>query len=123
MTEQEQTNAIAEACGWTWETRKHPAPCWHHGDFFTGAPLFYEPRKKEDYYHHLPDYLSDLNAMHGAEKVLSESERKAYANEIMYRCTTTGEWDYDPMDKFRMLHLTAEQRAEAFLRTLNLWKD
>ena len=68
----------------------------------------------------LPDYLNDLNAMHEAENVL------------LNKC------DNDPQDNLwidylaNLLiaapyclreHATAAQRAEAYLRTLNLWKD
>jgi len=65
----------------------------------------------------IPDYLNDLNAMHEAEKRLrtprgDESNRMAedrmveYAERLNY-----------------CIDATAPQRAEAFLRTLNLWID
>lgn len=66
-----------------------------------------------------PNYPSDLNAMHEAEKTLSEEEwieyienlksiLKAHANS--YRSVKA------------KIHATAAQKAEAFLKALNLWK-
>jgi len=57
-----------------------------------------------------PDYLNDLNAMHGAEKMLECGE--AYETELIRSCKDAPIW-----------HATATQRAEAFLRTLNLWTE
>ncbi len=64
--------------------------------------------------HDLPDYLNDLNAMHEAEKVLTDAQRKQYA-ELLLPMMGEPEWSYN--DVFA----TAAKRAEAFLRTLNLW--
>lgn len=122
MTPKAQRIAIAEACGWTWESRKHPAPCWHKGDFFTGAALFAESRCREDYCDDLPDYLNDLNAMHEAEKMLTEEQRELFRSILVDVVRGT-------VDRLRitwqaaLCHATAAQRAEAFLRTLGLWKD
>ena len=71
----------------------------------------------------VPAYLSDLNAMHEAEKMLtSEMDCERYS-EIL---TTIVNGFYS--DPFRgvagyLFHASATQRAEAFLRTLNLWTD
>ena len=67
-------------------------------------------------HHHLrnlPDYLNDLNAMHEAEKIIWE-----HINPII---PFTFEWHLDDMGVERIAHATAAQRAEAFLKTLNLW--
>lgn len=69
----------------------------------------------------LPDYLNDLNAMHEAEKVLTEVEKAIYEAMLYQVCRV------DPMtifagDTFKFLSATAPQRAEAFLRTLGLWE-
>jgi hypothetical protein len=111
MNEYEQKIAIAEACGWTeisdWEggmNGKHPTEPW--GDF-------------------IPDYLNDLNAMHEAEKMLwgmDWSNRYTFndnlANTLKGRTVNRNEWDAETL-----LDATAAQRAEAFLRTLDLWPD
>jgi len=59
----------------------------------------------------VPGYLTDLNAMHEAEKVLIE--RDEWAN---YERTLTKRHLYP-------IRATAAQRAEAFLRTLGKWTD
>lgn len=72
------------------------------------------------------DPLSDLNAMHETEKVLSKerpanggmfSEQTQRYHSHLVTLTTASKWDsYIPA-----VHATAAQRAEAFLKTLNLW--
>lgn len=65
----------------------------------------------------VPDYLNDLNAMHEAEKVLKVEQHFTFQVELARVINTI---TY-PLN-FALLHATAAQRAEAFLRTLNLWK-
>ena len=58
------------------------------------------------------DYCADLNAMHEAEKHLFATRKEdqyGYALAIS-DCAT-------------MWHVTARQRAEAFLRTLGKWEE
>jgi hypothetical protein len=98
MTPEQQRIAIAEACGW----KVHPK------DRFIvippNAPHSVQPL------HTLPDYLNDLNAMHEAECMLECAE--LYEEWLISICKNTPIWN-----------ATAAQRAEAFLRTLNLWND
>lgn len=61
------------------------------------------------------DPLNDLNAMHEAEKVLSSF--------TVYSGCLEGIIQRDGADWCLIFHATAEQRAEAFLRTLKLWVD
>lgn len=99
MTNDQINAAIAEVCGWT---EIGNCDC---GFRMSGMPPYWAAHKK-----HLPDYCTDLNAMHEAEKVL----------------TTFDEWD------IYCVHLgdthpscakaTARQRAEAFLRTVGKWE-
>jgi len=63
----------------------------------------------------LPDYLNDLNAMHEAEKALRRDQWPDYYNNL---CVI-----YDPVEDISVTHATAAQRAEAFCRTLGLWKE
>jgi hypothetical protein len=91
MTDEQINRAIAEACGWKEGVER----------YVQNLPLMKAP----------PDYCSDLNAMHEAEKVL----------------TTFDEWD------IYCVHLgdtqpscakaTARQRAEAFLRVMGKWEE
>ena len=104
MTEEQQRIAIAEACGWEF------IPEYYHGEdqppeLTTVTP---DGRHLCGYY---PDYLNDLNAMHGAEKVLERNQEQSYFELL-----------HDIAGNLNFYRATAAQRAEAFLRTLQLWK-
>jgi len=112
MNPEQQRIAIAEACGWkhgeTTETAygaSYPLKGWRgpnserfgHGQF-------------------PPDYLNDLNAMHEAQKVFTAEQHKRYLRHLAGITLAS-----DCLDE--AVDATAAQRAEAFLRTLGLWKD
>lgn len=63
MSDQEINVAIAEACGWKWEIRRsyRETPGWY-------SPADHGPEE-------LPNYCTDLNAMHEAEVLISKSSR------------------------------------------------
>ena len=63
------------------------------------------------------DPLSDLNAMHEAEKVLTPEQQTDYCSQLYFVTFKPGAKDRD----WQAVSATAAQRAEAFLRTLNLW--
>jgi hypothetical protein len=65
----------------------------------------------------LPDYLNDLNAMHEAEKMLTESQSAQYERRLM------GSRSFVGAAEFWIYHATAAQRAEAFLRTIGKWEN
>ena len=111
MNPESQRIAIAEACGWT---ECHPATKTPHGFFeaYGRKKLPCGSRKDE----RLPDYLNDLNAMHEAEKMLTDEQWTDYYDNLL---DTT-----KPSFVLRdITHATAAQRAEAFLRTLGKWED
>lgn len=109
MTPEAQRIAIAEACGYR---KGESSPLWWARP--VGQPF------KACGVKDLPDYLSDLNAMHEAEKVLTEEQWHDYWN-WLFVATTRG---VDTRNaEHKIAHATAAQHAEAFLRTLNLWKD
>jgi hypothetical protein len=58
-----------------------------------------------------PDFLDDLNAMHEAEKALTDDQHKSYGGWLVV------------VYNGRHWNATPTQRAEAFLRTLNLWTN
>ena len=68
----------------------------------------------------LPDYLNDLNAMHEAEEVMIGKNRSFKAR---YRKALIATADYSVDNQQPYWRATAAQRAEAFLKTLNKWKD
>lgn len=65
-------------------------------------------------------YESDLNAMHEAEKILLPDQEISYYVELQVLCRPTG---MKVTPGFIVIHAGARQRAEAFLRTLNKWKE
>ncbi len=100
MTAEAQRIAIAEACGYSnvhIDRRGHMI-----GD---GKPDHIG----------VPDYLSDLNAMREAEKVLGDGAAiVGYLQHLGVTNPTNGViW--------KAVSATATERAEAFLKTLNLW--
>lgn len=119
MTNKEIRIAIAEACGWTYNEiiREWVAP--------NKAPIAGD---KTTY--GLPNYLNDLNAMHEAVKNLPDALRHTYRVNL---CITSNGIHPNNVKKlskeqqdqayWQYCNATAAQRAEAFLRTLNLWKD
>jgi hypothetical protein len=96
MTPEQQKIAIAEACGIGSEDQ------W--------GRLYKTP---QGVVRDCPDYLNDLNAMHEAEKVLMENDPHAYG---CYSCELYEQYG-------NTVHLTATQRAEAFLRTIGKWEE
>lgn len=109
MIPEQQRIATAEACGWT----------------ICGTFSF--PDESGNVYRHptkafcatpgcLPDYLNDLNAMHEAELTLSDDQYRAWHWNL---ATIRNEEDRNCC---RCKSAPAAQRAEAFLKTLGLWK-
>lgn len=101
MTPEAQLIAIAQACGW-----KQPfGP--------TGARTC-----------RLHNYPGDLNAMHEAEKVLTDEQRWQQACFIVDYHQATAEFPlFSRSEVIALASATAAQRAEAFLRTLNLYTN
>lgn len=103
-----------DACGYTndirlaWQVTEDVAKKHATGPAYAREPdrVITEPAP-------LPDYLNDLNAMHEAEKVLTEDQARNYS-ELLRGFQVV---------HFGAIHATASQRAEAFLRTLGLWED
>jgi len=104
-----QRIAIAGACGW------HELPIgqvWQYKDSECYAAC--DPNKP--YASQLPDYLTDLNAMHGAEKTVLFKDVDLYLK-------NAGELEGVCGGNLDALYATAAQRAEAFLRTIGKWED
>ena len=120
MTQEQQRIAIAEACGWDcdpreaheWRSRgqwvKHP----HSGNLVSLIMT-------------LPDYLNDLNAIHEAEaaKIALDGLYQAQFCHHLFRVLNADNRNPDGgICEFDKINATAAQRAEAFLKTLNLYK-
>jgi hypothetical protein len=111
MTNEQINIAIAEACGWHEELEplgSFNATAWWHNNY--RYPSNVMP---------VPNYCKDLNAMHEAEKTLTDDQFEQYRWIL---------WDISPIvakkDWYRCyLSSTAHQRAEAFLKTLEKWEE
>lgn len=111
MNKDKQRIAIAEACGWTSFQESEYKP---FGKAYTTG---FNPKGGENR-ELLPDYLNDLNAMHEAEKVLRKPIYPTDTDNIIAdRMTLYAELLNYSIDA------TANQRAEAFLRTICRWED
>lgn len=129
MTPQRQREVIAEIDGWKRHANK---PLWEkEGCLHDGwAQHFLEE---------LPDYLNDRNAMAQARSIFTDRQKEVYAHVLMQ---ISGEWrihdwkldvpqaeDYigyielPPAATYLMLNASAEQQAEAFLRTMGKWEE
>lgn len=97
MIDQEINEAIALACGWIYYDG------WHHPDGMS----------------ELPNYCTDLNAMHDVVMDLSGNRDfvQTYCNQLR-KVVGVSEWS-----TFALENATARQRAEAFLRTIGKWKE
>ena len=102
MTPEQQRIAIAEACGY-----KDVATRVTEGTVKVVTGF-----KNHIFDEEVPDYLNDLNAMNKAESILMHDDAHAYG---CYSCELHEEYG-------NTVHLAAAQRAEAFLKTLGLWK-
>ena len=100
MTDEQINVAIAEACGWIVTTPSF------------GIPPTQTAFSKLHGYDVLPNYCTDLNAMHEAEKYLEADSWYDYALRLNEVC-----WHW------ALIHAPARQRAEAFLRTLGKWEE
>ena len=105
MNEQEQRIAIAGVMGWSGVRRFTE---YDGSSFLVGTLGAGDCNVSQT----VPDYLNDLNACHEFEKTLFSGGNKNVCPYI------------DELHKIKvtwLLHATAAQRCEAFLKTLNLW--
>lgn len=141
MTPKSQRIAIAEASGWSdietlvdgfekrrWEFYTEEPNGYPDESYKVGELVGrYNPKASLDL---LPNYLTDLNAMHEAEKIRIK-ERDLHIWQIWYgnlanivhskkQYLQAYHW---PAAGYLIARATATQRAEALLRTLSLWND
>jgi hypothetical protein len=127
MSPEAQRIAIAEACGrdahwfcnWCQERVKPTHVTFEetHDVSECGSPVQWID---------IPDYLTNLNAMHEAEETLVHQQNWAYAHELSKLIVFGEDFPSDGLhdnEAWKVLHATATQRAEAFLRTINKWDD
>lgn len=109
MNTEAQRIAIAEACGWTFDDGRVINSSGHEWKMLGMSAV--------------PRYLTDLNAMHEAEKVLKGNKFVDYIRRLHQDVFNSDPESLTNGELWELIHATAAQRAEAFLRTLNLWDD
>jgi hypothetical protein len=119
-----QQIAIAEACGWSEEDARRG---------FKTRSVVIDGVRGNQICEQMPDYLNDLNAMHEVEKKLigllvPPTRTHVFDDYIgnLYRVVNNLKPDayyhWSDIDHSTVV-ASAPQRCEAFLRTLNLWKE
>lgn len=110
MTNDEIRIKIAEACGWT------------HVEKEEGGAVYGYPKTNSCRLFAIPNYPEDLNAMHEAEKVLTDEQDLEYSEFLAL--VVKARWGANnSCDMQRLRSATAAQRADAFCETLNLWEE
>lgn len=108
MSPEAQRIAIAEACPFV-ERRGKGERVMRTPD---GRWVYFNP-------------LNDLNAMHEAEKVLTDEQfDERYVVELgrLFYSAGKGPWKWSECPTM-VVRATAAQRAEAFLKTIGKWED
>jgi len=108
MDKEKQRIKISEVCGWV--NHDHPDVMKLKEGWIMPEVWCMNPKGELASNHSRPDYLNDLNAMHEAKKLLSDEQWEIYAGHLAKF--------HQPLNSFKFLNATAEQEAEAFLRTL-----
>ena len=97
MTDQQINAAIAEACGWTNVSARHRSGrCPGADELYVGHEF-------------LPNYCTDLNAMHEALKTLQPDQLWDVAYSL-------------PMETMLGFMATARELAETFLMVIGKWE-
>jgi hypothetical protein len=106
MTNEQINIAIAEVLGWT-DTEI----------INEGGRLMYGQTE-------VPNYCYDLNAMHEAEKTLTNVQHRQYRREIWHSVNEDLS-SYEKVKAAKRAHFssTALQKAEAFLRVKDKWEE
>lgn len=116
MTKASQNKAIAQWLGWTdLEFRGIIPP--KELDWIGHHPSITPEGRSGKWSGRVPNYTSDLNAIHSAEDQLKDDECRAY---VMTLENIDGPY---LLSRYGLVHATARQRAEALLRALSLWED
>ena len=138
MNTDQQRLVISTLCGWkihkseTWPKRrpkrfeyilKSPSDIQVLPQFCVGPELVSIEVDRVIGLQRTPNYPADLNAMHEAEKVLTEKQQVWYLQKLTQVRFKNGVAGMIACMNDKTTFATAAERAEAFLRTLNLWRE
>jgi hypothetical protein len=137
MTNEQINDAIAEVDGWKlratmaelcgWRLQGSPEHQKATDGWQFGHTFAIDPSGKLVSRNAIPNYCTDLNAMHEAEETLTEEQW-----DFMFGYLVSIRWRNASEDERRGLgsqkqlspaRATARQRAEAFLKTLGKWEE
>ena len=110
MKPEAQRIAIAEACGWGLVPNYAKVGLYGYHNRQPSYDVAECPPAA------IPDYLTDLNAMHEAEKTLTDGQWLIYEHALQSPSALRGDYSHR-----HIIHGTAAQRAEAFLRSIGRW--
>jgi hypothetical protein len=119
MTDQEINEAIALHLGWL--RPEHPDCMKHKIGWSMPEKWWMDPKTVLRFGHDIPNYCTDLNAMAQAVKVLDINDLCRYIDELDKICVPVHICHYTHW--IAVVEASARQRAEAFLRTINKWKE
>ncbi len=130
MTDQEINIKIAELCGYRKATDRDRTRGKY--EWVAVNPIGLEIGWSEDceYHHCIPNYAADLNACHEFEETLDAltewhgeehhaNAEEAYMGALSQVCKGQNQWS----DDWQVIHATARQRCEAFLRVHGRWEE
>lgn len=121
MSDHEINVAVAEAIGMRVYEEEDGSGLWSAtgrlGGFRVG--LNKDHAEKVCY----PHFCGDLNAMHEAEKSLTQEQLATYSAFVGVLAISHLPMSRAVLMDFKMIHASARQRAEAFLRTVGKWKE
>lgn len=123
MTDNQMIEAIAEAEGRQKEYCEVPTWDYELGRYTNKTIAIWRGKGQVVVFENLPDYLNDLNAMHRVVNDLPPeqlSEWGTHLTNVVFKGSAGTDWN---LSFARVANATARQRAEAFLRTLNLWEE
>jgi hypothetical protein len=120
MSPEKQRRTILEACGWT--AKEDKDGFWRAVDPSGNMTYTLWVSKMNVWSAGMPDVLEDLNAMHEAEKVLTDEQDLEYS-EALEQVVKGRFATANSEDMRRLRSATASQRAEAFLRTIGKWEE
>lgn len=115
MTPEQQRICIAEACGWRidFDPSVPNGVCPYQLIDPIGHRTGYAFDVGTLWKYHSPDFLTDLNAIHEAEKTLTTDEYALFRHHL---CDLHG-------NGFRVYSAISAHRAEAFLRAIGKWTE
>ena len=127
MNSDKQRIAIAEFCGWKeigksgiyQNVSKGVNGCMPNGEVHKKRIKIKLPGANSFL---VPDYVNDLNAMHEAEKMLSNPQWQEYGYQLEHSMLGMPA-SLTLHDLATVAHATAAQRAEAFLKTIGKWEE